>query len=264
MSTTTAAAPRAGTPASRMRALARAELTLLGRNKAAMFTALVLPAMLTFSMSTAVDGMDLEESGLTVGTVLLPGSLGYVLLFAVYSALVGVFVVRREELVLKRLRTGELRDREILAGAALPAVALALVQCVLLAAGCTVVLDMAAPRAVWLAVAGLLLGAALMCVLAAATAAFTRSAEGAQISVMPMLLLSMVGSGMVVPLDVMPDAMASVCELLPLSPAIALIRGGWTGALDTGELLGHLGTAVAWTLLGVFAVRKWFRWEPRR
>lgn len=264
MSTTTAAAPRAGDPASRMKALARAELTLLGRNKAAMFTALVLPAMLTFSMSTAVDGMDLEESGLTVGTVLLPGSLGYVLLFAVYSALVGVFVVRREELVLKRLRTGELRDREILAGAALPAVTLALAQCVLLAAGCTVVLDMAAPRAVWLAVVGLLLGAALMCVLAAATAAFTRSAEGAQISVMPMLLLSMVGSGMVVPLDVMPDAMASVCELLPLSPAIALIRGGWTGALDTGELLGHLGTAVAWTLLGVFAVRKWFRWEPRR
>ncbi|MFI1103409.1 ABC transporter permease [Streptomyces melanogenes] len=264
MSTTTAVAPRPGTPASRMKALARAELTLLGRNKAAMFTALVLPAMLTFSMSTAVDGMDLEKSGLTVGTVLLPGSLGYVLLFAVYSALVGVFVVRREELVLKRLRTGELRDREILAGAALPAVTLALVQCVLLAAGCTVVLDMAAPRAVWQAVAGLLLGAALMCVLAAATAAFTRSAEGAQISVMPMLLLSMVGSGMVVPLDLMPDAMASVCELLPLSPAIALIRGGWTGALDTGELLGHLGTAVAWMLLGVFAVRKWFRWEPRR
>ncbi|WP_406343410.1 ABC transporter permease [Streptomyces sp. NBC_00648] len=256
--------PSPGTPASRMKSLARAELTLLGRNKAAMFTALVLPAMLTFSMSSAARGMDLKDTGLTVGTVLLPGSLGYVLLFAVYSALVGVFVVRREELVLKRLRTGELRDREILAGAALPPVALALVQCVLLAVGCTVVMDMAAPRAVWLAVAGLALGAALMCVLAAATAAFTRSAEAAQISVMPMLLLSMVGSGMVVPVDLMPDAMASVCELLPLSPAIALIRGGWTGGLDTGEVLGHLATAVAWTLLGVFAVRKWFRWEPRR
>ncbi|MEV6549531.1 ABC transporter permease [Streptomyces sp. NPDC051597] len=269
MSTTDLARPRvrtapASTPASRMKALARAELTLLGRNKAAMFTALVLPAMLTFSMSSAVDGMDLEDSGLTVGTVLLPGSLGYVLLFAVYSALTGVFVVRREELVLKRLRTGEPRDLEILAGASLPAVTLALVQCVLLAAGCTVVLDVAAPRAVWLAVAGLLLGALLMCVLAAATAAFTRSAEGAQISVMPMLLLSMVGSGMVVPVDLMPDAMASVCELLPLSPAIDLIRGGWTGALDGADVLGRLATAVAWTLLGVFAVRKRFRWEPRR
>ncbi|MEU4346683.1 ABC transporter permease [Streptomyces sp. NPDC023838] len=261
---TRAGTPSPGTPASRMKALARAELTLLGRNKAAMFTALVLPAMLTFSMNSAVDGMDLKESGLTVGTVLLPGSLGYVLLFAVYSALTGVFVVRREELVLKRLRTGELRDLEILAGASLPAVTLALAQCVLLAAGCSVVLDVAAPRAVWLAVAGLLLGTALMCVLAAATAAFTRSAEGAQISVMPMMLLSMAGSGMVVPLDVMPDAMASVCELLPLSPVIALIRGGWTGALDAGEVLGHVATAVAWTLIGVFAVRKRFRWEPRR
>ncbi|MFK8908306.1 ABC transporter permease [Streptomyces sp. YS-3] len=256
--------PSASTPASRMKALARAELTLLGRNKAAMFTALVLPAMLTFSMSSAVDGMDLADSGLTVGTVLLPGSLGYVLLFAVYSALTGVFVVRREELVLKRLRTGELRDLEILAGAALPAVTLALVQCVLLAAGCTAALDVAAPRAVWLAVAGLLLGMLLMCVLAAATAAFTRSAESAQISVMPVMLLSMAGSGLVVPVDLMPDALASVCELLPLSPAIALIRGGWTGALDGADILGRLATAVAWTLLGVFAVRRRFRWEPRR
>ncbi|WP_369377540.1 ABC transporter permease [Streptomyces sp. cg36] len=268
MSTTAArpelTAPAPARSATRMKALARAELTLLGRNKAALFTALVLPAVLTFSMSSAVDGMDLAESGLSAGTVLLPGSLGYVLLFAVYSALTGVFVVRREELVLKRLRTGELRDLEILAGAALPALLLALAQCVLLAAGCTLVLDVGAPRAVWLAVAGLLLGAALMCVLAAATAAVTRSAEGAQISVMPVLLLSMAGSGMVVPLDLMPDAMASVCELLPLSPAIALIRGGWTGALDAGQVLGHLATAVAWTLLGVFAVRRRFRWEPRR
>lgn len=252
------------TPASRMKALGRAELTLLGRNKSALFTALVLPAMLTFSMSSAVRGMDLKDTGLSVGTVLLPGSFGYVLLFAVYSALVGVFVVRREELVLKRLRTGELRDREILAGASLPAVLLALAQCVLLAAGCSAVLDVGAPRAVWLAVVGLVLGMALMVVLAAATAAVTRNAEGAQISVMPMLLVSMVGSGMVVPLDVMPDAMASVCELLPLTPVIELIRGGWTGDLSAYRVLGLLVTSVAWMLVGVFAVRKWFRWEPRR
>ncbi|CAM5368949.1 Transport permease protein OS=Streptomyces tendae OX=1932 GN=GUR47_21955 PE=3 SV=1 [Streptomyces tendae] len=78
---------------------------------------------------------------------MLPAAIGFSLLFAVYSALVGVFVVRREELVLKRLRTGELRDVEILSGSALPAVLSGLVQSLLLAVGCAVLLDLSAPSA---------------------------------------------------------------------------------------------------------------------
>ncbi|MGH3324906.1 MAG: ABC transporter permease, partial [Streptomyces sp.] len=31
--------------------------------------------------------------------------------------------------------------------------------------------------------------------------------------------------------------------------------------LDTARALG---VAVLWTVLAVFAVRRWFRWEPRR
>ncbi|MFJ8073386.1 ABC transporter permease [Streptomyces sp. NPDC096176] len=252
------------TGGARMTALARAELTLLGRNKATMFTALVLPAMLTFSMSSAVKQMELDDKGLSVGTVLLPGALGFSLLFAVYSTLVGVFVVRREELVLKRLRTGELRDVEILAGASLPAVAIGLAQCAVLAVGCTIAMDIPAPRAVWLALAGVLLGVAMSCGLAAATAAFTKSAEGAQISVMPLMLISMAGSGMVVPLDVMPERIASVCELLPLTPVIGLIRSGWTGGAGADEIASQLAVVLAWSVVSVFAVRKRFRWEPRR
>ncbi|ATW49366.1 ABC transporter permease [Streptomyces xantholiticus] len=252
------------TAGARMTALARAELALLGRNKASMFTALVLPAMLTFAMSSAVKEMELKDTGLSVGTVLLPGALGYALLFAVYSTLVGVFVVRREELVLKRLRTGELRDTEILAGASLPAVAIGLAQCVVLAVGCTLALDIPAPRAGWLALAGILLGVVMSCALAATTAAFTRSAEGAQISVMPLMLVSMAGSGMVVPLDVMPERIASVCELLPLTPVIGLIRNGWTGGASAGETFGQLAVVMAWTMISVFAVQRRFPWEPRR
>jgi ABC-2 type transport system permease protein len=61
----------------------------------------------------------------------------------------------------------------------------------------------------------------------------------------------------------MPDKLATVCDLLPLSPAIRLVRGGWTGQLSTGEALGALATALAWIFLAVFAVRRRFRWEPR-
>ena len=134
----------------------------------------------------------------------------------------------------------------------------------MLIAACAVLLDMSAPSAPHLAVLGLLLGLAICAGLAAATAGLTRTAESAQVTPMPLLIISMIGSGMFVPLEFLPDRLASVCELLPLTPVVTLVRAGWTGDLSAAETLGALATAVAWTLLAVFAVRRWFRWEPRR
>ncbi|MEU6100168.1 ABC transporter permease [Streptomyces flaveolus] len=252
------------TPLGRMTALARAELTLLGRSRGTLVAALFVPLVLPLSVRSAAKEMDLSGAGLTVGTVVLPAAIGFSLLFAVYSALVGVFVVRREELVLKRLRTGELRDAEILGGAALPATVIGFVQCLLLTAGCAVLLDLPVPPAPHLAVAGVLLGLVMCACLAAVTAGFTRTGESAQVTPMPLMIVSMIASGMVVPLELMPDRLASVCELLPLTPVVTLVRGGWTGDLSAFETLGALATAVAWTVVAVFAVRRWFRWEPRR
>ncbi|MDQ1046802.1 ABC transporter permease [Streptomyces sp. V4I2] len=252
------------TPAGRVAALARAELTLFGRSKGMIVTAVFVPLVLPVSARAAVQDMDLAGSGLNVGLVVLPGAIGFSLLFAVYSALVGVFVGRREELVLKRLRTGEPRDGEILAGAALPAVATGLVQCLILAVGCSVLLDVAAPEAPQLAVVGVGLSLVMCAALAAVTASFTRTVESAQVTSVPLLMASAVGSGVAVPLELMPDRVASVLELLPLSPVMTLVRGGWTGELSAYEAVGPVMTALAWTLLGVFAVRRWFRWEPRR
>ncbi|WP_093800167.1 ABC transporter permease [Streptomyces sp. Wb2n-11] len=250
--------------AGRMAALTRAELTLLVRHKAVLITALVLPVAMTYAMRPFLDGAALKEAGMSLGAALMPMSVAFVLLFGVYSALVTVYVVRREELVLKRLRTGEPGDAEILAGTAAATLAAGCAQCVLLVVAGAVVLGMEMPADPLWVVAGVVLGLSVASTTAAATTVFTRSAEGAQITIMPMLLVSMAGSGVVVPLELMPDALASVCELLPLSPAVELVRGGWTGQLGAYEALGAVATAVAWTVLSVFAVQRWFRWEPRR
>jgi ABC-2 type transport system permease protein len=268
MSTDTVArtAPQAPTVTAvgRITSLARAELTLLARSRATFFAAVFVPLVLPLSVRSTVEDMDLKGAGLSIGSVILPSAVGFSLLFAVYSSLVSVYAARREELVLKRLRTGELRDAEILMGAAVPSVLIGLVQCLVLVGVCAALLDVGAPEAPLLAVLGLLLGLVMWPALAAVTASFSKSLEGAQVAAMPLLLLSMVASGTVVPFEVMPDRVAAVCELLPLSPVITLIRGGWEGNLSAYEALGAIATALAWTVLAVFAVRKWFRWEPRR
>ncbi|MFF3452568.1 ABC transporter permease [Streptomyces sp. NPDC002667] len=261
---TTGAGTARTTAAGRTRALARAELTLLGRSRATLAAAVFVPLVMPLTLRSAVASMHLKGTGLTVGSVLLPSSFGFALLFAVYGSLVSVYTARREELVLKRLRTGELRDLEILAGAALPSVAIGLAQCLILTVAYRATLGVGMPARPELVLLGLLSAFVTWPALAAVTASLSRSVEGAQVAATPLTLVSLVASGALIPLELLPDGVAPFCELLPLTPVITLIRGGWTGHLSAHDTVGALVTAVAWTVIAVFAVRRWFRWEPRR
>ncbi|MEU4168027.1 ABC transporter permease [Streptomyces sp. NPDC026665] len=264
ITTGTGTGPVRTTAAGRTRALARAELTLLSRTRATLAAAVFVPLVMPLMLRSNLESMRLKGTGLTAGSVLLPSSVGFALLFAVYGSLVSVYAARREELVLKRLRTGELRDLEILAGAALPSVAIGLAQCLVLTAAYQVMLGVGAPKEPQLVLLGLLSAFVTWPALAAVTASFSRSVEGAQIAAGPLTLVSLLGSGTFIPLELLPDRLAPFCELLPLTPVITLIRGGWTGHLSAHDTVGALVTAVAWTVIAVFAVRRWFRWEPRR
>ncbi|MFF9346379.1 ABC transporter permease [Streptomyces sp. NPDC014734] len=259
------AEPKRGTTvAGRLRALGRAELTLLARNRTAVFVALLVPLAMVVAMKTSLDRIDLGGTGLTVAGAALTGGIGMVLMQVVYMNLVAAYVARREELVLKRLRTGEVTDREILAGTALPSAALALAQTVLVVLAGAVFFGLGVPQRPELLVIGLVLGVVLLSALAAVTSVVTRTVQTAQITTMPLFLVSMMGSGLFVPLEILPDRVASVCELLPVTGVMTLVRAGWLGSADGYDMLGAGLNALAWTVLAVFAVQRWFRWEPRR
>ncbi|MEU0099473.1 ABC transporter permease [Streptomyces sp. NPDC006267] len=247
----------------RLTALGRAELILLVRNRTAIVVALLLPLVMIFAIHSSLEQVDLGGTGLTVAGATLTGGIGMVLVQVVYMNLVSAYVARREELVLKRLRTGEIPDREILTGTALPSVALALAQCALLVAAGAIAFDLSAPHRPVLLLAGLLLGFLLMPALAAATSVMTRTVQTSQLTTLPLYFASLFGSGLFVPLTVFPDRLASVLELLPMTGVMTLVRHGWLGGVESGELLTAGATALAWTAFGVFAVRRWFRWDPR-
>jgi ABC-2 type transport system permease protein len=248
----------------RLAALGRAELTLLVRNRTALFVALLMPVFMVAAMRSSLGQLDLGGTGVSLDGALLTGAIGMVLILVVYLNLVSAFVARREELVLKRLRTGEVSDTEILAGTALPAAALALAQSVLVVVAGVALLDAGGPRRPELLVAGVLIGIVVMTALAAATSAITRTVESAQITTLPLFMISAAGSGLFIPLDVLPERVAAVCELLPMTGVMRLVEAGMLGGADAGELARAALSALAWTLISVFAVRRWFRWEPRR
>ncbi|MFF5337935.1 ABC transporter permease [Streptomyces sp. NPDC013181] len=262
--TTPAADAARSTARTRMTALGRAELTLLSRNRTAVFVALFVPVTMILAMRSAFENIDLDGTGLSMAGAALMGGIGMVLIQAVYMNMVAAYVARREELVMKRLRTGEVRDGEILAGTALPSAALALAQSAVIVAAGTFFFDLGAPDRPELLLGGVLLGVVLLTALAGVTSVVTRTVQTAQLTTLPLFLISMMGSGVFVPLDVFPDRLATVCEFLPVTGVMTLIRAGWFGVPEGTDLLGAALTGLAWTALAVFAVQRWFRWEPRR
>lgn len=113
---TGAGTARRTTVAQRLTALGRAELILLLRNRTALFMALAMPLALVLTMQASLKEMDLGKAGMSIAEAAVIGGTGFILLLVVHVNLVSAYVARREELVLKRLRTGEISDREILAG----------------------------------------------------------------------------------------------------------------------------------------------------
>ncbi|MEU9073671.1 ABC transporter permease [Kitasatospora sp. NPDC048538] len=273
--TATAAAtgPRS-TVARRLLALGRAEATLLLRNRSALFTALLLPLMLIGGRHGMLKQQADSHPGLDVDSLLITGTIGGILAFVVYYNLTAAYVGRRNELVLKRLRTGEATDVEILAGTAVPSVSLALLMSGVVAAGGVAVLKLGAPVNPLLLAAGVLLSIGTMIALAALTSAFTKTVETAGITTLPVLLVSQFGSGLLIPLETMSDRIADVCRLLPTTPGFQLIRLGWTGsdgsAAATGfggtwaTALPHLVTGAVWLGLALWGAVRYFRWESRR
>ncbi|MGW6598206.1 ABC transporter permease [Streptomyces sp. NPDC055036] len=255
---------RTTTTGDHLKSLGRAEFSLLLRNRTALFTALFVPLGMIVAIRQSLGGIDLGETGISALEAAMTGGIGMVLIMAVYGSLTSAYTARREELVLKRLRTMEASDREILIGTALPATGLAFIQSAVMIAAGVVFLDVRAPQQPVVLVGGLLIGLLLLSALAAVTSAFTRTVESAQISTMPLFMISVVGSGLFIPLEALPERMASICELLPVTGAMTLIRAGWLGGTEGPDLLGAALSALVWTILSVFAVQRWFRWEPRR
>jgi ABC-2 type transport system permease protein len=253
----------------RVASLARAEALLLRRDPLALLTAIATPIAMMLFLGNFAPAGTADQTDAAAGLVV--GFVAFTLLTGVYYNLTAALVARREALVLKKLRTGELSDTEILTGAAVPAVTMAWGQVGVAAAAVAVIVGMGWPTNPVLSVVGLALGSAVFVLLAMVTTIITRSVAMAQITTTPLLLASLLLSGLF-PGD-LPETLQRLADLLPLTAVVQLLQLGLTGT-TTGahtELAGTFTTAavpllilLAWVAAAAWMTRRWFRWEPRR
>ncbi|WP_154794858.1 ABC transporter permease [Occultella kanbiaonis] len=258
----------------RTRALTRMEVTLLGRNKTTLFNAIALaPLMVLLLMGVIGDRTDGAGAGVFSGA-LLTTLVAFGLLFVAYYNLTTTAVARREELTLKRLTSGTSSRVEVLVAMSMPALIIVLAQAVLGLAAAAGVIEVPPLTNPILVVLALGLGFAMFAGLAYASSGLTKTVEAAQLTTLPVLMVTMLFSGLTLPLSLLPEPAQTLAELTPLFPVVTLLNLGLTGVTPDGgqvAFAGSFGQAVvplivliAWTALGVLATRRWMRWEPRR
>ena len=252
----------------RTASLTRWNAVLLSRNRLAFVYAVVMPLLPLGLLFTGERGSPSVGAGAIVTMFLV------IALFPVYYNVLSQFVNRRDELVLKRMRTGETRDAELLVSIALPGALSALVLSAI-AVPIAAALDQSLPVNPVLYAALAVLAVVMFTAFAYWTAAWTKNAEAAQLTSLPLILLASIGP-MTSTIPDMPDRLRDILSLTPGAAISDLVRTGWFGldgpdATETtltfaetwGQAAEPLLVIAAWTVLAVTLARRSMRWEPR-
>lgn len=261
----------------RLARLAALDLALLRRSRAGLLNVLVVPVFFAGMLLFSRDPAD-RVAGLDPVVYTGTGDLAFFLLFAVYMNLATTYTARREDRSLMRLRSSALSEGEILGGSVLSAGIVYLMMCGIVIVVLGTVLGAGLPANPLLLAVGMLAGLLVFALLGFMLAGVTPTAELAHWTVLPLMLVSMAGSGLVVPLEALPERVQWAAGLLPLTPVVEILRTAYLGRDFTlggeGEAIGFLRTwsvsglpllvLAAWAGAGILLTRRRLRWEPRR
>jgi ABC-2 type transport system permease protein len=252
----------------RTASLTRWNAVLLMRNRLAFFYAVVMPLLPLLLLALGERGSEARGATAIVTMFLITA------LFPVYYNVLAQFVNRRDELVLKRMRTGETSDAELILSIALPGAisALALAAVAVPIAGA---LDQPLPANPVLYAVLAVLAVVMFTAFAHWTAAWTRNAETAQLTSLPLIILASIGP-LTASIPEMSDRLRDILSLTPGAAMSDLVRIGWFGfdgpgareaTLTFAETWGQAGEPLlvmgVWTFAAVMLARRAMRWEPR-
>lgn len=248
---------RSGSAARRMKALITAEVRQFFANRTLLFLA-ALPIVMTVAMYYFVRRETDQVTGIemTFGSILIL----FVLLFVQFYPVISAATTRRDEKVLKRLRTGEARDHEILSALVVPGMVMSVVT---IAAYIVIVLLDGAPAPTSPLVIGVavVLGLIIFAAAGLITATYTKNAEAAQMTSMPVFILAFLAQPML--RGILPDSVSALIEKTPFALVCDLADGAWLGRLTEAEMWSGLGQLAGWAIALCIAASR-FRFETAR
>ncbi|NRQ40253.1 ABC transporter permease [Nonomuraea sp. NN258] len=222
-------------------------------DKTTLFVGVLLPVGLAVGMPALMRRV--QPDGVAGATAVFQSSIAFLLAITAFLNVVVALTSRRDQLVLKRLRAGELTDAQILLGQ----ISSTATQTLAVIAVCTVAVRFAAgvplPENPLVFAAFSVAGSAVLALLGAAFTPLIPRAELAAIYAMPVFMGAGVGAGAMGPIP-LPSWLQAVLDLMPTTAVVNAIKHG-------DVAMPALNLAV-WALIGIVAIRLWFRWEPRR
>ena len=238
----------------------RYQLALYSRSRELAFFTFLLPMILFLLLGFAYG--DDEIKGVKGSDYLLTGTLGYGVVATAFAGLAIVLVIRREEGILKRIRSTPLPAPVYLAAVLTTTLVAFLVQAVFIVALGMVVFGASFPANLFSLVVALVLGAVSFAALGIGLTGFIQRAEGASAVVnaiyFPMLFLS----GAFFERDTFPEFLRAIAALLPLTYFIDLVFSVMNEGAQLWDRPGDVLALLIWGGLGtIYALRR-FRWTP--
>ena len=238
--------------------LTRVESALLLREPAAVLFTLALPLLLLSLNGSQGNAPDPELGGAGLVDVLVPGYLVYVMATSSLMNLAETLAEHRDRGVLRRLRVTPLRPWQVLGSHAVTHLAMSVLGCALLVGAGLAAFDLRLPADVPATVLAVLASALAVLSIGFLLGAVLPTVRTTQAVAAALYFPSIFISGALFPREALPELAQQLGEWLPLTYAVAAIRGAWTGGtLDAGAL----AVLALTTCLATAAGLRWFRWE---
>jgi ABC-2 type transport system permease protein len=238
----------------------RSEQLVFWRSREAAFFIFLFPLLLFVLLGSVYSG---KIYGVPAPEALLAGLVGYGCANTAFAGLAIQLVIRRENGILKRLRSTPLPPATYVVSLLISTLIVFVLQTLALFLIGRAFYGTPFPSDVGSFVAALVIGAAVFAALGTATASVIRSAEGSSAVVNFILLPMAFLTGSFGPTRHYPAFLRAIGDVLPLKYFIKLVNSVYLHGHGFWTQPGALAVLAAWGVAGLVFTAFKFRWEPR-
>ena len=238
----------------------RSEQLVFWRSREAAFFIFLFPLLLFVLLGSVYSG---KIYGVPAPEALLAGLIGYGCANTAFAGLAIQLVIRRENGILKRLRSTPLPPATYVGSLLVSTLVVFALQTLALFLIGRAFYGTPFPGDAGSFVATIVIGAAVFAALGTATASVIRSAEGSSAVVNFILLPMAFLTGSFGPVHKYPAVLRAIGDVLPLKYFIKLVNAVYLHGHGFWTQPGALAVLAAWGAAGLVFTAFKFRWEPR-